>query len=87
MKYIRNHNMEFLDIDDENLAVYDSESGDTHYIDETGKSILEILKVETAEEDLISRLCELYSTTAKEITNDVYEFLNELILKKVVIRL
>ena len=35
--------MEFLEIDDDNLAVYDNESGDTHYIDTTGKSILEIL--------------------------------------------
>ena len=45
MKYIRNSNMEFLEIDDDNLAVYDNESGDTHYIDATGKSILEILEL------------------------------------------
>ncbi len=87
MKYIRNHNMEYLDIDDENLAVYDNESGDTHYIDETGKAILEILKIETAEDDLICQLCELYSATAEEIANDVHEFLGKLILKKVVIYL
>lgn len=85
MKYIRNQAMEFLDIDDENLAVYDNESGDTHYIDATGKAILDILKVETAEEDLICQLCELYSATAEEITDDVQKFLKKLILKKVVI--
>lgn len=85
MKYIINNNMEFLEIDDENLVVYDNESGDSHYIDETGKSILKILECETTEEALISQLCEIYSASAEEITSDVREFLKELIEKKVVI--
>ena len=85
MKYIRNSNMEFLEIDDDNLAVYDNESGDTHYIDATGKSILEILEHETSEDNLICKLCAVYDVTADEIAGDVHEFLNELVSKKVVI--
>lgn len=77
--------MEFLEIDDDNLAVYDNESGDTHYIDATGKSILEILECDTPEDNLISKLCAMYDVTAVEITDDVHVFLNELVSKKVVI--
>lgn len=85
MKYIRNQNMEFLDIDEENLAVYDNESGDTHYIDATGKVILEILQEETAYDDLIAQLCERYAATEEEISDDVQTFLTELVSKKVVV--
>lgn len=87
MNYARNPNMEFLEIDLENLAVYDNESGDTHYLDGTGKVILDILKTETTEENLISQLCDIYSAPAQEIAKDVHEFLSELILKKVVVSL
>lgn len=85
MKYIRNSNMEFLKIDNDNLAVYDNESGDTHYIDATGKAILEILEYDTPEDNLISQLCAMYDVTADEIAGDIHEFLNELVSKKVVI--
>lgn len=87
MKYIRNSAMEYLEIDDENLVVYDNESGDSHYIDATGKVILEILESEVTEEELIGQLCEIYSATAEEITEDVRGFLGELIEKKVVVTL
>lgn len=87
MMYIRNSAMEYLEIDDDNLVVYDNESGDSHYIDATGKVILEILESEVTEEELIGQLCEIYSATAEEITDDVREFLGELITKKVVVTL
>lgn len=85
MKYIRNQDMEFLDIDEENLAVYDNESGDTHYIDATGKVILEILEEGTAYEDLIGQLCDMYAASEQEISDDVQAFLAELLSKKVVV--
>lgn len=87
MKYIRNSAMEYLEIDEENLVVYDNESGDSHYIDATGKVILEILEEAVTEEELIGQLCEIYSATAEEISGDVREFLGELITKKVVVTL
>ena len=85
MKYIKNCSMEFLDIDDENIVVYDPNSGDTHYISETGKTILSLLDVETNFDVLISQLCETNSSEKDVIEKDVLEFLNELVVKKVVL--
>lgn len=83
MKYIINPNMEFLDIDDGNLAVYDSVNGDTHYITSTGKDILQLLKDDITEQELIAHLCELYDAPVEQITEDVLAFLKELSDKKV----
>ena len=87
MKYIKNNSMEFLEIDDENIVVYDSESGDTHYISETGKAILSLLDKEIEFDELVSQLCEAYSSERDEIESDVREFLDELVEKKVVLSL
>lgn len=87
MKYIKNNSMEFLDIDDENIVVYDPESGDTHYISETGKAILSLLDTEIEFDELVSQLWEAYSSERDEIESDVREFLDELVEKKVVLSL
>ena len=87
MKYIKNNSMEFLEIDDENIVVYDPESGDTHYISETGKAILSLLDEEIEFDELVSKLCEAYSAERDEIESDVREFLDELIGQKVVLSL
>lgn len=87
MKYKKNNEMEYLDIDEDNIAVYDPESGDTHFIEGTGKIILSMLEDETEESELVSKLCELYSETADVIVDDLKDFLSELIRKKVVISL
>lgn len=84
MKYIKNKNMEFLDIDDDNLAVYDPVSGDTHYINGTGKTIISLLDNETEKEKLIDKLCEDFYGSREAIANDLSEFLGDLIEKKVV---
>lgn len=85
MTFIRNKEMEFLEIDENSLAVYDDRSGDTHYINETGKTIVEILENETTREELISQLCDMYSAPVDEISEGVDVFLDELIDKKVVV--
>lgn len=87
MKYQKNSSFEFLDIDEENLAVYDPESGDTHYIDVTGKAILSFLDEATDETELVASLCTLYEAAPEEIAGDVHEFLDELLAKGVVIAL
>ncbi len=85
MKYTKNKAMEFLEIDDENLAVYDPDSGDTHYISETGKTILALLGSEIEEEELIDKLCEDFSGSNEKIAGDLRAFLNELTAKKVIL--
>lgn len=85
MTYIRNCDMEFLEIDENSIVVYDENGGDTHYINETGKTIVEILETATAKEDLIKQLCDIYSASPEEISDGVDQFLDELIGKKVVV--
>ena len=87
MKYIMNKSMDFLDIDDENIVVYDPDSGDTHYISETGKVILLLLEAETEFDELVAELCASYCAERAEIESDVREFLAELDEKKVVLSL
>ena len=77
--------VEVLEIDEENLAIYDSDSGDVHYIDETGKSILDLIGTGSTEEDLIVKLCEMYHADKEEIIGDVRDFLDELMQKKVIL--
>lgn len=79
--------MDFLDIDDKNIVVYDPDSGDTHYISETGKVILLLLEAETEFDELVVELCASYCAERAEIESDVREFLDELVEKKVVLSL
>lgn len=85
MTYIRNNDMEYLEIDENSLVVYDEACGDTHYINETGKAIVEILVKATSKEDLVKELCTIYSASVEEIAEGVEQFLDELISKKVVV--
>ena len=85
MKYIKNKALEYLDIDDENLAIYDPDSGDTHYINETGKTILALLDEEIDEAELIDKLCADYFGPKEEISGDLCEFLDGLAEKKVIV--
>ncbi len=85
MTYIRNHNMEFLEIDENSLVVYDENGGDTHYINETGKTIVELLETQKTKEELLRQLCELYEASPEEISEGVDQFLDELLAKKVVV--
>ena len=87
MKYIKNETMEFLEIDDESMAIYDPDSGDTHYIDAIGIAILSLLDGETEETELIDQLCDMYDADREIITADVHGFLKELVGKNVVLEL
>jgi len=84
MRLRRNANMEYIEVDDSNLVVFDPESGDTHFIDEVGSDIVNNLANESTFDDLLLKLCEIYKTERQEIECDVTEFLQQLIDKKVV---
>lgn len=84
MTYKKNEKMDYIKSDETSLAVFDPESGDTHFFDETGIDILEILSAERSLEVLLSELCKIYSVTAEEIKSDVEEFLASAVSKGIV---
>ena len=84
MIYKKNESMDYIQTDETALAVFDPETGDTHFFDETGIDILNILSEPCDLDMLLSKLCELYNATEEDIKSDVKEFLNVTVEKKVV---
>lgn len=85
MTYQKNEAMDYISADETSLAVFDPESGDTHFFDETGVDIINCLNSPCTMERLLDQLCEIYDVCAQDIRSDVEEFLAECIAKKVVI--
>ena len=84
MIYKKNEAMDYIKVDDTSLAVFDPESGDTHFFDETGMDILECLSQPITMEDLLSKLCKIYDAQPEDIKDDVEEFITDTVAKKVV---
>lgn len=84
MKYKKNESMDYIPSDETSLAVFDPETGDTHFFDETGIDILTILDEPCDLETLLEKLCEIYDATPDGIRSDVEEFLAKCIATKVV---
>ena len=85
--YIKNEKMDYIETDESSVAVFDSESGDTHFIDETGISILNILEQPIDFDALVEKICEVYDSAHDEIAGDVREFLNDAVQKAIVVEL
>lgn len=84
MIYKKNENMDYIQSDETSLAVFDPESGDTHFFDEIGIDILSLLSEPRDLESLLDSLCKTYGTKPDEIRSDVEEFLKDVVSKKVV---
>lgn len=84
MVYRKNGNMDYIQTDETSLAVFDPETGDTHFFDETGINIFNILSEPCDLDMLLSKLCEIYAATPDDIRADVEAFLSETAEKKVV---
>ena len=84
MKYKKNETMDYIPADETSLAVFDPESGDTHFFDETAIDILNSLDDPCDLDILLNRLCEIYDATPDDIREDVQAFLVECISKKVI---
>lgn len=84
-RYKKNSEMDFMEMDDGQLVVFDPESGDTHFIDEIGHDILENLSEGDTIDGVISALCEIYDATPEDINGDVSEFFEQMLQKKVVL--
>lgn len=85
MTYKKNDAMDYIPTDETSLAVFDPESGDTHFFDETGIDILNCLEPPCNLDTLVTKLCEIYDAPSQVIREDVKEFLAELVAKKVVL--
>ena len=85
MIYKKNDSMDYIYADETSLAVFDPESGDTHFFDETGIDILNCLSAPCDLDTLVERLCKIYDAEPDVIKNDLIDFLAELVAKKVVI--
>ncbi len=84
MIYQKNEAMDYIAADDASLVVFDPESGDTHFFDETGSDILNCLSEPRTLDDLLDDLCKIYEAAPSDIRSDVEEFLADCIAKKVV---
>ena len=84
MQYKKNEAMDYIPTDETSLAVFDPETGDTHFFNETAIDILNSLEPPCELDTLLERLCEIYDATPDDIKEDVVEFLTEMVSKKVV---
>lgn len=84
MIYKKNEDLDYVQADETSLAVFDPETGNTHFFDETGIDILNILSEPCDLDILLQKLCEIYNTTPQKIKADVEEFLAKTTEKKVI---
>lgn len=85
MKYKKNEEMDYIPSDGTSLAVFDPESGDTHFFDEVAIDILNCLDNPCDMDTLLDRLCDIYDASPEDIRTDVTEFLIECIAKKIIL--
>ena len=85
MNYKKNTDMDYIPADETSLAIFDPESGDTHFLDETAIDIINCLDDPCDIDTLLDRLCEISEATPDDIRQDVEEFLAQMIAKKVII--
>lgn len=84
MNYIKTEKMDFILSDETSLAVFDPESGNTYFFDETGIDILNCLEEASGIDELIEKLCEIYEAEPEDIRSDVEEFLADTVTKGIV---
>ena len=85
--YVKNEKLDYINTDDISLAVFNPESGDTHFLDETATDILQILEQPHDFDALIEKLCGIYDAGPEEIREDVMNFLKDAAEKRIVVEL
>ncbi len=84
MTFCKNTAMDYIITDETTVAVFDPDTGDTHFLDETATDIINALDDPCDLETLLVRLCEIYDATPDMIRSDVEEFLADMVEKKVI---
>ena len=84
MNYKKTDKMDFILSDETSLAVFDPESNNTYFFDETGIDILNCLDIPCNIEMLLDMLCNIYSASPEDIRANVEEFLADTVTKGIV---
>ena len=85
MLFKKNLDMEYIDTDENGLVVFDPESGDTCIIDEVGVSLLNAVGDGATLDAIVDTLLQEYAAPREEITQDVEDFLNQLIAQRIIL--
>ena len=85
MTYQKNENFDFIQSDNDSLAVFDPETETVFFFDDVGIDILKVLETPHTVEELINELCKIYDATPEQISDDINEFIKDTLEKKVVI--
>ncbi len=76
------YTFEIMEIDDQMMAVPVGEEADELHgilkLNESAAAILELLKEETSEEEIVQKLLEKYESSEEELKNYVHDYLAEL---------
>jgi PqqD family protein of HPr-rel-A system len=87
MNYMKNEKMEYMSLDGGEEIVFDPESGNTHFLDQVGTDIINILDKPKSIESIIDELSKMYEADKLEMESDVKEFMSNLLEKQVVVRI
>ena len=79
--------MDYLPLDDGGLIVFDPEAGDTHFLDSIGLDIVNAAEDPKSLDELVQILSESYLSDVSVLEHDVKEFLQDLLDKRVFLRL
>ena len=86
MKFKQNEDMDYIVIDEKSMAVFDPDTGDTHFFEGTGSEILQdVLLGMDVEKELPAILKEKYNDPEAALNEDVKSFVDKLIAIKVVV--
>ena len=85
MIYQRNVAMEYTELDESCVVVFDSETHYTHMLDNESSDIIRLLKEPHKLETIVLKISEIYEASTETLKTDIEEFINELIEKRVVL--
>jgi len=85
--YQKNFEMDFTQLDEESLVVYDSESGDTILFDKQESVFFSLLNEPRNLDTLVAKMSELHDVQpGDDVKSDIEEFLTQMIERNVILK-
>ncbi len=69
---------------DNELAIYDNETGEFHFINQTGAVIFELCDSTNTVEDIVWEISDIFSKAPVNVEREVYQFLSSLTEKQLI---